>query len=222
MLFFSTLLHEIKYFREYHKIIDVLNNSLELEADIFGFNSLIATRYAPSTGKTTLSNKLSKIFKTKWMPEYGRSYWEKNNTNRRLTKSQLVEIAEKHLIEENKLIKQSRKYLFTDTNAVTTYMFGKYYHGEVLPELEHLASSSEKRYDLWFLCGDDIPYEDTWDRSGIINRKWFQYQIESDLKVRKIPYIKLLGDLNQRIEQVKLILSKHEKFESILNTFVKG
>ena len=173
---------------------------------------------APSTGKTTLSKKLSEIFQTKWMPEYGRLYWERNNLDRRLTKSQLFEIAEKHLIEEDKLIQGSNEYLFTDTNATTTYMFGKYYHGEVLPELEYLATSSEKRYDLWFLCGDDIPYDDTSDRSGDLNRKWFQYQIESDLKIRKIPYIKLFGDLKQRIEQVKSILSKHKKFESILNT----
>jgi HTH-type transcriptional repressor of NAD biosynthesis genes len=173
---------------------------------------------APSTGKTTLSKKLSEIFETQWMPEYGRTYWKKNHLNRRLTKSQLLEIAQKHLTEEDRLIQESKKYIFSDTNATTTFMFGKYYHGDVLPELERLAISSEKRYDLWFLCGSDIPYEDTWDRSGDLNRKWFQYQIESDLNIRKIPYIKLIGDLNQRINRVKSILSKHKKFESIFNT----
>ena len=175
---------------------------------------------APSTGKTTISKKMSEIFETQWMPEYGRTYWEKNHLNRRLTKSQLLEIAQKHLTEEDRLIQESKKYLFSDTNATTTFMFGKYYHGDVLPELERLAISSEKRYDLWFLCGGDIPYEDTWDRSGDLNRKWFQYQIESDLNTRKIPYIKLIGDLNQRINRVKSILSRHKKFESIFNTSI--
>lgn len=176
---------------------------------------------APSTGKSTLSKKMSEIYETQWMPEYGRSYWEKSNLNRRLTKSQLLEIAQKHLSDENRLIQESKKYLFTDTNATTTCMFGRYYHGEVLPKLKYLATTSEKRYDLWFLCGDDIPYENTWDRSGDLNRKWFQYQIESDLKIRKIPYIKLFGDLNQRIERIKSILSKHKKFESLLNTSIQ-
>jgi len=163
---------------------------------------------APSTGKTTLSKKLSEIFETQWMPEYGRTFWEKHHSNRRLTQFQLLEIAKKHIKQEDRLLYKSKKYLFADTNATTTYMFGKYYHGEVLAGLERLASSSEKRYDLWFLCGDDIPYDDTWDRSGDLNRKWFQYQIESDLKSRRIPYIKLDGSMEQRIETVKLILSK--------------
>jgi NadR type nicotinamide-nucleotide adenylyltransferase len=125
---------------------------------------------APSTGKTTLAKKLGDIFETQWMPEYGRTYWEENNDHRRLTRSQLLEIAENHLEEEDRLIQESKRILFTDTNATTTFMFGKYYHGDLLPELERLASASEKRYDLWFLCGDEIPYEDTWDRSGVLNR----------------------------------------------------
>jgi NadR type nicotinamide-nucleotide adenylyltransferase len=172
---------------------------------------------APSTGKSSLAKKLSEIFNTQWMPEYGRAYWEKNNRNRRLTKTQLLDIAQKHLEHEEKLIAESKEYLFTDTNAVTTFMFGIYYHREVLPELEKLASLCEKRYDLWFLCGDDIPYNDTWDRSGDFKRKWFQHQIESDLKTRRIPYIKLNGSLNERIKTVELILLKYRKFDSPLN-----
>ena len=30
---------------------------------------------APSTGKTTLAESLSKMYGTVWMPEYGREYW---------------------------------------------------------------------------------------------------------------------------------------------------
>lgn len=175
---------------------------------------------APSTGKTTIAKKMGERHHTRWMPEYGRSYWERNNIGRRLTKGQLLKIAKNHLKMEDQLIFESNKYLFTDTNATTTYMFAQYYHGAVSQELKDLAASSEKRYDLWFLCADDIPYEDTWDRSGVLNRSWFQFQIESDLKIRKIAYIKLSGSLDQRAERVNSILSKHKKFESILNTVV--
>lgn len=174
---------------------------------------------APSTGKTTIAQTMAERFKTKWMPEYGREFWEQNHVNRRLTKQQLLTIAEKHIKQETELINQSNTYLFTDTNAVTTFMFGKQYHGSVHPQLEALALSAEKRYDLWFLCADDIPYEDTWDRSGELSRTHFQYQIESDLKVRKIPYIKLSGDPEQRMKRVKNVLSKYQKFESVINIF---
>ena len=53
-------------------------------------------------------------------------------------------------------------------------MFSVYYHGYLLQELADLARSAETRYHLVFLCDTDIPYEDTWDRSGDTNRKEFQ------------------------------------------------
>jgi HTH-type transcriptional regulator, transcriptional repressor of NAD biosynthesis genes len=176
---------------------------------------------APSTGKTTIARKLAELFDTKWMPEYGREYWEQHHVNRRLTKEQLLHIAEMHLKKETDLIYHSKKFLFSDTNAVTTFMFGKYYHGSNLPQLEELVQLAEKRYDLWFLCDDDIPYDNTWDRSGKLNRTMFQYQIESELNFRKIPFFKLSGKLDQRIDKVKLILSKHQKYRSITNTLEK-
>ena len=51
---------------------------------------------APSTGKSTLTEELAKRHQTTWMPEYGREYWEANQEARRLTTSQLVQIAEEH------------------------------------------------------------------------------------------------------------------------------
>lgn len=96
------------------------------------------------------------------MPEYGREYWEKHAVDRRLSPLQLVEIAEVHRAREDALALQARGYLFVDTNAITTFMFGVAYHGHALPRLEELAAAAETRYDLVFLCGDEIPYADTW------------------------------------------------------------
>ena len=47
------------------------------------------------------------------------------------------------------------------------------------------------RDDLAFLCDSDIPYDDTWDRSGAVNRDVFQKQIVADLISRKVPFITL-------------------------------
>ncbi len=168
---------------------------------------------APSTGKTTIARELAKIFKTLWMPEFGREYWEKHQINRRLSKSDLVKIAIEHQKREDEYMKNANIYLFTDTNAITTFMFGKYYHGNVLPELEYLAKNAESRYDIVFLCEDDIPYSNTWDRSGEVNRKWFQEQIRNDLKRRKIPVISLRGNKEERILKVKKHLSIYSKFK---------
>lgn len=177
----------------------------------------IAFLGAPSTGKTTLCENLAELYGTVWMPEFGREFWEKNQKNRRLSREQLVQIAKNHILKEEELIAGADRYIFIDTNAITTYMFGKYYHGAASDELKSVASEAEKRYDLFFLCQDDIPYEDTWDRSGELNRSWFQYQIESDLKTRRIPFIILEGSLDNRIQRVRSILSGLKKFDSISN-----
>ncbi|MCC5647106.1 AAA family ATPase [Nostoc sp. CHAB 5824] len=174
---------------------------------------------APSTGKTTIASQLATEYNTVWMPEYGREYWEKHQINRRLTLFQLVEIAKGHLEGEEALLLQANQYLFTDTNALTTYQFSLYYHKTVAPELIELAHQAMSRYDLVFICDTDIPYDDTWDRSGEANRSIFKKQIENDLIVRKIPFFRLNGDLNTRIIFVKKVLSHYQKYGNLGELF---
>lgn len=166
---------------------------------------------APSTGKTTMAERMAQEYGTAWMPEYGREYWEKHQVRRRLSLEQLVEIAEGHLEREEKLLYQSDRYLFTDTNAITTFMFSQYYHQCALPRLAELAKLAAARYDLVFLCDTDIPYHDTWDRSGDVNRKIFQKQIVDDLLARQIPFFVLSGNLETRVAIVKRVLKKFQK-----------
>jgi NadR type nicotinamide-nucleotide adenylyltransferase len=170
---------------------------------------------APSTGKTTLAERMAAEYDTVWMPEYGREYWEAHQVERRLTPEQLVEIAEGHLEREERLLYQARDYLFTDTSAITTFMFGRLYHGTVAPRLAELADQAVRRYDLVFLCGDDIPYDDTWDRSGDAERQVFQKQIAADLLLRRVPFIPLSGTLEERVQKVKAVLARYQKFENL-------
>ncbi|MDZ8106104.1 MAG: AAA family ATPase [Nostoc sp. DedQUE12a] len=177
---------------------------------------------APSTGKTTIASQLAKEYKTVWMPEYGREYWEQHQIERRLSLSQLVEIAKGHLEREETLLLQANQYLFTDTNALTTYQFSLYYHKTVALELTQLAHQAVSRYDLVFLCDTDIPYDNTWDRSGEANRSIFQKQIKNDLILRKIPFFILQGDLNTRMNFVKNVLSHYKKYHNLLDLFLRG
>jgi NadR type nicotinamide-nucleotide adenylyltransferase len=169
---------------------------------------------AMSTGKTTICSMLAQKYDTVWMPEYGREYWEKHQVNRRITADQMVEIGRGHIEREDKLSYGVNKYFFIDTNAVTTYMFGMDYQGYVLPELEMMALKAQSRYDIYFLCCDDIPYDNTWDRSGDQKRHIFQKQIIADLKERKISYIELKGSLEERIDTVDRVLDKFGKYDN--------
>jgi NadR type nicotinamide-nucleotide adenylyltransferase len=161
---------------------------------------------APSTGKSTLAEKLAEHFKTTHMPEYGREYWELNNIQRRLTPEQLLEIAETHRERELTMGHEANQFLFIDTNALTTEIFSHYYHGDSLPRLRELSHETKERYDLVLLCGDDIPYDDTTDRSGEANRSDFQKTTTEELKKRGIKYHEVTGSIQDRISQVSRIL----------------
>lgn len=167
---------------------------------------------APSTGKTTLAQHLAIQHNTLWAPEFGREYWEKHQTNRRLSPEQLVEIAEGHRQREVALSLNANRYLFIDTDATTTCQFSLDYHGSVHPRVAALADECSQRYDLFFLCGTDIPYDDTWDRSGKVHRDRFQTKIEADLLARGTPFVLLTGCVEQRSNQVNRVLSEFDKF----------
>ena len=172
---------------------------------------------APSTGKTSLAEALAQHYQTRWMPEYGREYWETHQVNRRLSLEQLEEIAIGHIEQEEAHLAQANRYLFTDTNALTTYRFSLYYHGTATTHLAELANRCLARYDLVFLCEADIPYNDTWDRSGEGNRVVFQKQIISDLLVRRIPFFRVRGDLQHRIRYVERVLAQFQKYHNLLD-----
>ena len=165
---------------------------------------------APSTGKTTLAAALAETFRTNWMPEYGREYWEHHQHDRRLSPRQLLEIAKGHRVREEAAFQQAEKYCFIDTNALTTAMFGMSYHGYVLPSVAALADACQRRYDVFLLCADDIPYDDTWDRSGEVSRRIFQKQIRADLQMRHIPFTVVTGTLEDRVAQVRRLLEAQE------------
>jgi len=167
---------------------------------------------APSTGKTTIAERMAESFRTCWMPEYGREYWENHQVDRRLTPQQLIEIAEGHLEREESMLARANRFLFTDTNAMTTETFARYYHGEADVRLRDLADAAARRYDLFFLCDTDIPYEATWDRSGPANRLALQRQIIGDLNARKVPYVLLRGTVDERAATVRRVLERFRKY----------
>ena len=171
---------------------------------------------APCSGKTTIAERLAREFGALWMPEYGREYWEAHQVNRRLTPEQLVEIAEGHIEREDALLEKSNRYLFTDTNAITTAIFARYYHGEIDPRLAALAHQAVTRYDLVFVCDIDIPYDDTWDRSGEVNRAILQQQVIADLHERQVPFLVLRGSLEERVARVRRVLNRFRKHTNVL------
>ncbi|MEQ1790578.1 MAG: AAA family ATPase [Rickettsiales bacterium] len=155
---------------------------------------------AESTGKSTLAIELAKHFNTNHVPEYGREYYEEKNG--KLSLEDYVHIAKEHRAIEDKLAQSANGILFVDTNAITTLFFSYYYNGAALPELYTLADQCKERYDHYFVCADDIPFEQDGWRDNEILRSKMQRMILLDLNNRKIPFQLVLGSLIKRIEAV--------------------
>ena len=100
---------------------------------------------AESTGKSTLTARMADELGTVHVAEFGREHYERRGG--RLTLDDYVDIAVEHRRLEDEAILRANRYLFVDTNAVTTMFFSHYYDRDSLPELRRLADE----------CRDALP-----------------------------------------------------------------
>jgi NadR type nicotinamide-nucleotide adenylyltransferase len=166
------------------------------------FVQRIALVGAESTGKSTLAAFLAGRCGTRFMPEVGREVWEARQG--KLEPADYIAIAERHRAEEDALLEHCHRYLFVDTNALTTLLLGFCYGHlrEAPPALLGYAQECARRYAAHFLCGDEIPFhQDGW-RDDAAWRSRIQGMVRYDLQVRGIGYIELHGTLEQRAVQL--------------------
>lgn len=177
---------------------------------------------AMSTGKSTITEALAKSHGTTFASEYGRDYWTEHQVDRRIGLAAFDEIAVGHVEREEQALLAANKVLFVDTNAITTYMYALDYHGRAPELLTRMALENASRYDLFFLCDDDIPYDDTWDRSGEQKRSVFHKQVVADLRARRIPYITLRGSLEERMRTVDGVLARFVPYSNYYGEAIRS
>jgi nicotinamide riboside kinase len=166
---------------------------------------------AESTGKSTLSAYLAQVYGTVSVPEIGRFIWEEKQG--RLNAADYVEIALKHRAAEDAALPAARRWLFVDTNALTTLLLGIQFRqvGDPPPaELLRCADDCGARYAHTFVCADDIPYEEQEVRENEAWRGRIQQLVTADLEARAIPYTVVHGSVEQRAAQVRRVLDEQE------------
>jgi nicotinamide riboside kinase len=162
---------------------------------------------AESTGKSTLSEYLARVYGTVSVPEVGRFIWEEKGGD--LNADDYVEIAVQHRAAEDAALAQARRWLFVDTNALTTLLLGIEFHqvGDPPPaELLGYADDCKARYAHTFVCADDIPYEVQDVRENEAWRGRIQQLVLKDLDARGIPYTVVRGSVEERAAQVRQVL----------------
>jgi HTH-type transcriptional regulator, transcriptional repressor of NAD biosynthesis genes len=62
--------------------------------------------------------------------------------------------------------------------------------------------AGQRKYHVTVVCGDDIPYDNTWDRSGAANRAVMQEWTLEELTARGVPFVLLRGSVQDRMQEV--------------------
>ena len=107
-----------------------------------------------STGKTSLSERLSKHYNTPYIPEYAREYV--TDLKRSYTLEDVIYIAEKQTELDNHYAKMANKVLFYDTYLIITKVWLDVVFNHQLPWIDKILNSNH--IDMYLLCFPDIPW----------------------------------------------------------------
>lgn len=159
---------------------------------------------AESTGKSTLATEAAKAWGTVHVPEYGRQHYEAKGGE--LDLDDYVHIARRQRELEDAAALHADRYLFVDTNAITTMFFSHYYNRDSRPDLRALAAECATRYRHVIVCDDDIEFEQDGWRDNAVWRARMQGMVLHDLAVRGIEYSVVSGTVDERLAQLRIVL----------------
>jgi nicotinamide riboside kinase len=162
---------------------------------------------AESTGKSTLCEYLARQYGSVAVPEIGRYIWEEKQGE--LNADDYVDIALRHREAEDEQLPYARRYLFVDTNALTTLLLGLEFGQVAAPApaaLLRCADECRERYAHTFVCADDIPYEEQPAREDEAWRGRIHQLVLQDLETRGIPYTLVTGSVEERALQVRRVI----------------
>jgi HTH-type transcriptional regulator, transcriptional repressor of NAD biosynthesis genes len=159
---------------------------------------------AESTGTTTLAQDLAKHYETVWVPEYGHEYCEKlasagvNLRDYCWNSSEFTTIARTQVELNRKMARDANRFLICDTDALATSIWHERYMGSRSSEVEEIAASNSPH--LYILTDCDIPFVQDGLRDGESIRRWMTDRFEQELIGRGLPWIKVSGTQEHRID----------------------
>ncbi|MDO8523327.1 MAG: AAA family ATPase [bacterium] len=166
------------------------------------FTKRITVVGAESTGTTTMAKALAEHYKTSWVPEYGRTYWEGklNSPEASIWRTgEFIHIADMQNKMEDDLARTANKILICDTDSFATTLWHERYMKFLSPEVEKL--SSNRKYDLYLLTDIDIPFVQDGTRDGENIRAGMHQRFIAELKKNKKPFVLLSGSHEARLEK---------------------
>jgi HTH-type transcriptional regulator, transcriptional repressor of NAD biosynthesis genes len=160
--------------------------------------------YGPeSTGKSTMAEKMAKHFQTEFVPEVAKEFITSNN----FAVNDIVKIGREQMRRVREKTKTANKILFCDTDLITTQIYSQQYLG-VVPELIRQLEKKNS-YDLYFLFDIDVPWVSDGLRDLGNKRKEMYSVFKEALDRRKIKYVMISGDYQQREDDIRQIVESY-------------
>jgi HTH-type transcriptional regulator, transcriptional repressor of NAD biosynthesis genes len=157
-----------------------------------------------SAGKSTLARAMASEYETLWVHEFGRELWESQDLTG--TFADHLKMARRQHAREEAMCRHARDYLFCDTNAWTTLMWSLNSYGYADSRLKELVARTINDY-IWVLCDNDFGWvqDGTRELEGDKSAAFQNFQV-AFLNAMQIPYARVSGPLEERVEQVKRLL----------------
>jgi NadR type nicotinamide-nucleotide adenylyltransferase len=156
---------------------------------------------AESTGKTTLAEELADAYGTLVNPEYGRPYTEVGRDRARpWTSEEFTHIARIHCWYEDFLAGYARAVLVCDTDAFTTAVFHEVYLGAPATGFADLV---ERPYDLFVVCGLDVPWRGDGIREFDDQRRWMHERYLERARSSGRPWLLVEGGRPARLDAAR-------------------
>lgn len=117
-----------------------------------------------SSGKTTLTKYLAKLYNTSWSEEVGRFYAQKylGGSEEYFVPTDFQRIAHLQYEQDYQALRNCNKVCFFDTDATVTQYYSEMYMGAKNPIVENYIDAS--RYDLVLFLWPSVPFVDDGQR----------------------------------------------------------
>lgn len=148
-----------------------------------------------STGKSTLTRELASLFQTVMVPEYARTLLESSPGP--IDQAVIERIAKGQIASEEALARSANRFLFCDTDVLTTAIWSDVLLGRCPTWIAEEAA--RRRYDLTLLTDVDIPWVADPVRYRPDDRTSFFERCENALREAGRAYVRIQGSREQRL-----------------------
>lgn len=144
-----------------------------------------------------MAKHFAKLYDTEFVPEVARELISSND----FTLDDIIRIGHAQTARVKEKLKTANKFLFCDTDLITTQIYSKKYLG-VVPEIV-FELEKEIHYDKYFLSDIDVPWVADGLRDLNNQREEMLKIFEDELVKRKIQFVRVKGNWKEREKIIK-------------------